>query len=83
MALQPLPKIGIVREVYESAIHMSRRALLSMDIDADRVAALVADFRERDLRRLVAQKESGDMKAGMDMVYGANFAEELDEDGRD
>ena len=82
IALQPLPKIGIVREVYESAIHMSRRVLLSMDMDAERVGALVADFRERDLRRLVAQKESGDMKAGMDMVYGANFAEEMDDEGR-
>ena len=82
IALQPLPKIGIVREVYESAIHMSRRVMLSLDMDAERVGALVADFRERDLRRLVAQKETGDMKAGWDMVYGANFAEEMDEDGR-
>lgn len=83
IALQPLPKIGIVREVYESAIHMSRRVMLALDMDAERVGALLADFRERDLRRLVAQKETGDMKAGMDMVYGTSFAEGLDADGRD
>ncbi len=83
LRLQPLQGIAIVREVYESAIHMSRRVMLNLDMAPDRVQAMIADFRERDLRRLAAQREAGDMKAGMNMIYGANLSEELGSDVRD
>ena len=79
--LQPLPKIAIVREVYESAIHMSSRVLMGLNIAPDRVRAVVSDFRERDLNRLMVQRESGDLKAGWDMVYGAQLAEDNGEIG--
>ncbi len=79
IALQSVPNVTIVRELYESAITMSAKVLLKLGLEADRVHALISDFRDRDLRRLAAQREAGDMKAGMEMVYGARFLKETED----
>lgn len=78
--LQSVQDITIVRELYESSIAMSAKVLLRLGVETDRVRALISDFRDRDLRRLAAQREAGDLKAGMDMVYGARFLEDDDAD---
>ena len=62
-----LKKIGLatqsVREVMESAIRMGRMALDSVGAEAEEIDRIEADYRERDLRRLRAQHEAGELRA--------------------
>jgi monovalent cation:proton antiporter-2 (CPA2) family protein len=61
-----LKKIGLatqaVREVMESAVRMGRMALESMGTEAEEIDRIEADYRERDLRRLRAQHEAGELR---------------------
>ncbi|MBA2933228.1 cation:proton antiporter [Sphingomonas sp. CGMCC 1.13654] len=62
-----LKKIGIapqaVREVMESAVKMGRMALETVGVEGDEIDRIEADYRERDLRRLRAQHEAGELRA--------------------
>ncbi|HEY0271082.1 MAG TPA: NAD-binding protein, partial [Sphingomonas sp.] len=61
-----LKKIGLatqaVREVMESAVRMGRMALESMGVEEEEIDRIEADYRERDLRRLRAQHEAGELR---------------------
>ncbi len=70
IALAPLDLGGVTREVYDSAIAMGREALKAIDTDPARVADIEAQYRERDLIRLKAQTETGDLHALQDTVFG-------------
>jgi len=70
-----LKKIGLasqsVREVMESAIRMGRMALDSVGTEAEEIDRIEADYRERDLRRLRAQHEAGELRvtAALGLMY--------------
>ncbi len=61
-----------VRETFESAIRFGATALQALDLTAERVEEVEADIRERDEKRLTAQRAAvpGDAAAGRDLLYG-------------
>lgn len=69
MRIAGAPVAGAVREVHESAIRLARKAMAALEIDEDEAAAAEAEYRRRDLDRLAAQSETGDLRAAMDMMY--------------
>jgi glutathione-regulated potassium-efflux system protein KefB len=68
MALHEAPIAGAVREVYESAICMARRAMASLDIGEDEIQRAEDRYRDVDTRRLTAQSEAGDLHAGDELM---------------
>jgi glutathione-regulated potassium-efflux system protein KefB len=54
-----LDTAGVVREVFESAVLMSRRLLGALGRDQEDVARIEADYRTRDKARLRIQVEKG------------------------
>ena len=71
MALGSLDLRGTVREVYESAIFMGIEALRAAGADDDRIRQIEATYRGRDLVRLKAQTETGDLHAMKDTVLSS------------
>ena len=63
MTLSGLRTCFAIREVYESAVLMGRRALTAIGVQEDRVAEVEQAYRLRDADRLAAQTASGDMHA--------------------
>lgn len=61
-------EICIVREVFGSSVYLAERALLSLGEDKDYVAQIIEDFQENDYARLKLQHESGNIRAGLDLV---------------
>lgn len=61
--------ITVVRELYESAIAMGIGALARLGADDDEIASVEADYRDRDQRRLAAQRDSGDLHALKEIFY--------------
>ncbi len=72
MALSGLRTCFAIREVYESAIVMGRRALSAVGVDDARIAEVADDFRVRDADRLAAQTATGDLHALQDNVFRAS-----------
>ncbi len=70
IALAPLDLRGVTREVFDSAIAMGRLALEALDASPDRIAHIEQEYRERDLVRLQAQTETGDLHALKETVFG-------------
>lgn len=68
MRLDGAPIAGTVREVYESAICMARRAMEALEIDGDEIDRAEAHYRDIDTRRLQAQSASGDLHAADDIL---------------
>ena len=68
MKLDGAPIAGTVREVYESAICMARKAMEALEIDADEIERAEDHYRDIDVRRLQAQSQSGDLHAGDDIM---------------
>ncbi|MGL4314273.1 MAG: cation:proton antiporter [Sphingomonas sp.] len=62
------PIEGAVREVFESAIVMARRAMAAVGVDETEIAKTEASYRKRDLERLHLQKDAGDIYAGRDLL---------------
>ena len=56
-----------LRETYESALVLGRKALEALGLDAERAGAIEADVRSRDLARLALQQAEGIM-AGVDLL---------------
>jgi glutathione-regulated potassium-efflux system protein KefB len=79
-ALQLMDDDGlqIVREVFESSIHLSTQALLSLGEDNERTHKIVEEFRRRDAERLTMQHASGNMRAGMEMSFGGAVSDKFD-----
>ncbi|UYY77654.1 cation:proton antiporter [Sphingomonas sp. R1] len=70
LKLKGAPVTGVVREVLESAIVMARRALDAVDVDGAEIDKTEAEYRRRDIERLKLQKETGDLYAGRDGMFG-------------
>jgi len=68
MALKDSPVCASVREVYESAIDMARRAMQALDLDEAEIVNAEETYRSLDSKRLAAQSESGDIRAARDML---------------
>ena len=52
-----------IREVYESAILLGKRALAAAGTEGDRILGIERDYRARDADRLAAQMATGDIHA--------------------
>lgn len=68
MRLDGAPIAGTVREVYESAISMTRQAMTSLEIDPDDIQRAEDQYRDIDRRRLAAQSVAGDLHAGEELM---------------
>ena len=70
---------GTTREVFESAVSMARLAMVDLGIDGAEIDRTEHEYRERDARRLRAQTDSGDVRAGIDRMVIAPFRTAPDE----
>lgn len=59
----------VVREVFESAVLMGRKALKALGTDGPTIDAVEEAYRRSDAERLALQLASGDLMAGRDLVY--------------
>jgi glutathione-regulated potassium-efflux system protein KefB len=59
----------VVREVFESAVLMGRKALKAVGTDETTINAVEEEYRRSDAERLSVQLASGDLMAGRDLVY--------------
>jgi CPA2 family monovalent cation:H+ antiporter-2/glutathione-regulated potassium-efflux system protein KefB len=75
MKMKGAPIAGAVREVLESAIVMARRAMDAVGVTQQEIDKTEAEYRRRDYERLKLQRESGDIRAGIDgMITHASQA---------
>jgi monovalent cation:proton antiporter-2 (CPA2) family protein len=58
----------IVREVFDSAVHMGREALHMLGTDPKTIDAIEEEYRRRDTERLSLQLASGDLMAGRELA---------------
>ena len=72
MALSGLEGCFTIREVYESAVVMGRRALEAVGVEGARIDAIETDFRVRDAERLAAQSATGDLHALKENLFRAS-----------
>jgi glutathione-regulated potassium-efflux system protein KefB len=70
MELAPLDIKCAIRELFESAVLMGREALALFCVDKDEIDRVERIYRARDLERLEAQTESGDLHTGAESVFG-------------
>jgi glutathione-regulated potassium-efflux system protein KefB len=70
MELAQLDLADAVREVFESAVLMGRRALGHFGVDEAEAEQVIAEYRERDRIRLESQSASGDLHAGKESMFG-------------
>ena len=57
---------------------MARKALTSVGVDQGEIEKTEAAYRDRDIERLKTQKETGDVRAGRELMFsqdehGANI----------
>ena len=62
------PMAGYVREVRESAIALARMAMAKLDVSDAEIDRAEADYRRIDNERLALQRESGDLRAGIERI---------------
>jgi CPA2 family monovalent cation:H+ antiporter-2/glutathione-regulated potassium-efflux system protein KefB len=75
MKMKGAPIAGAVRELLESAIVMARRAMDAVGVTEQEIDKTEADYRRRDYERLKVQRETGDLRAGIDgMITHASQA---------
>ncbi|MEI9851385.1 MAG: cation:proton antiporter [Sphingomonas sp.] len=85
MKMKGAPIAGAVREMYESAIVMARRAMDAVGVDETEIDRTEAEYRRRDTARLDIQRETGDIYAARDRMFGQGAqaaAAEEDLEGR-
>lgn len=70
LRLMPMDDMNIVREVFESSVHMADSALQMLHMHSDRRAEVIAEFRRRDRARMKAQFETGNLRAGSRHSFG-------------
>jgi CPA2 family monovalent cation:H+ antiporter-2/glutathione-regulated potassium-efflux system protein KefB len=66
MKMKGAPIAGAVRELLESAIVMARRAMDAVGVTVQEIDKTEAEYRRRDFERLKLQRETGDIRAGID-----------------
>lgn len=69
IALDGSDLVGTVREVFESAVCMGRKALGALGVKSEEIERVEADYRRRDLDRLDRQVATGDLRAGREMMF--------------
>jgi glutathione-regulated potassium-efflux system protein KefB len=69
MELAPLDLKCTIREVFESAVEMGREALALFCVDAEEVARVEQEYRDRDRQRLDSQTAAGDLHAMKDLMF--------------
>jgi voltage-gated potassium channel Kch len=69
MELARLDLECVVREVFESAVHMGREALLALGFDEEEAERVTAEYRDRDRQRLERQSSSGDVRALRELIF--------------
>jgi CPA2 family monovalent cation:H+ antiporter-2/glutathione-regulated potassium-efflux system protein KefB len=75
------PVGGVVREVLESAVMMARQAMQAVGVDQREIDKTEAEYRKRDNARLDVQRETGDLRAGIDgMITHASLAAAIEVD---
>jgi glutathione-regulated potassium-efflux system protein KefB len=75
------PVGGVVREVLESAVMMARQAMQAVGVDQREIDKTEAEYRKRDNARLDQQRETGDLRAGIDgMITHASLAAAIEVD---
>ncbi|MEM8917710.1 MAG: monovalent cation:proton antiporter-2 (CPA2) family protein [Pseudomonadota bacterium] len=61
---------GVKREVFESAIHLAKQAMMAMDLDEALIEEVDREYRRLDCDRLEAQRAADDMFAGRHIGFG-------------
>ena len=61
---------GVKRELFESAIHLARQALISIDVDNSLIDDVEREYRALDCERLELQREAGSLMAGKHLGFG-------------
>lgn len=61
---------GAKREVFESAIHLAKQAMVAIDLDEVLIDEVDREYRQLDCDRLEAQREANDMFAGRHLGFG-------------
>ena len=69
LALDGLDLRGTVRDVFESAVCMGRRALDVLGVEGDEIDRIEQEYRRRDTARLEIQGKAGDPGAARDMMF--------------
>jgi voltage-gated potassium channel Kch len=77
MELMPDAEIHVVREVFESSVRMAMDGLRTMGADKTLVERVVREFRTRDINRLQAQFDTGDMHAGQRHSFGGDDSDDF------
>jgi len=68
--MKGLGVVGMKRELFESAIYLSKQALQALDVDETTIEEADREFRDRDCERLELQmKADGDMFAGSELRF--------------
>lgn len=77
LELMPTENISIVREVFESSVHMANEALTQLDVSDDVREKAIAEFRRRDIQRLTAQFKTGNLRAGSRHSFGVTDSDDF------
>ncbi|SNS07772.1 Kef-type potassium/proton antiporter, CPA2 family [Sphingomonas laterariae] len=67
--LDGLDIAATVREMFESAVLMGRKALDAMGVTAEEIDRIEHEYRERDAIRLELQSKSGDLHTAKEMMF--------------
>jgi CPA2 family monovalent cation:H+ antiporter-2/glutathione-regulated potassium-efflux system protein KefB len=71
MKLAGSPVTGMVREIFESALHMARLGLETLGLSGSEISEAEDVYRGVDTKRLEQQKTSGDLYAARDVMVTA------------
>ncbi len=77
LKLMPEESLYIIREVFESSIKLSGKALLSMGENKDTISKVIDEFRRRDGTRLREQFDSGNIRAGSRHSFGVDESDDF------
>ncbi len=72
------PAIHFQREVYEASIAMSVDALVNLGTADETTVRVVGEFRRRDMERLKAQHDSGNLHAASHLTFGGEESADFD-----
>ena len=69
MRLDGIALAGAVREMFESAVLMGRKALATMGVEPEKIDRIEEEYRQRDSIRLEMQSKSGDLFSAREMMF--------------
>lgn len=77
LRITPSDNLMIFRELFESAVDMAEKGLTALGESDGHIAEVVTEFRARDARRLSLQRESGNLRAGLQHSFGGEQSDEF------